>query len=88
MHLLYYMRLYYYIILYALCFYYIICIMFLLYITDGFDSRIFFFYLSYLNKLINILIIRRVRVEYYVNENTLKERLHLYFVKNQQSSEP
>ncbi|XP_047741157.1 potassium channel subfamily T member 2, partial [Hyalella azteca] len=28
----------------------------------------------------------RVRVEYYVNENTLKERLHLYFVKNQRSS--
>ncbi|XP_066945948.1 potassium channel subfamily T member 2 isoform X16 [Macrobrachium rosenbergii] len=28
----------------------------------------------------------RVRVEYYVNENTFKERLHLYFVKNQRSS--
>ncbi|KAK4312445.1 hypothetical protein Pmani_016133 [Petrolisthes manimaculis] len=27
-----------------------------------------------------------VRVEYYVNENTFKERLHLYFVKNQRSS--
>ncbi|KAL7645094.1 UNVERIFIED_CONTAM: hypothetical protein RMT77_003472 [Armadillidium vulgare] len=30
--------------------------------------------------------IPRVRVEYYVNENTIKERLHLYFVKNQRSS--
>ncbi|XP_045137434.1 potassium channel subfamily T member 2-like isoform X22 [Portunus trituberculatus] len=30
--------------------------------------------------------IPRVRVEYYVNENTFKERLHLYFVKNQRSS--
>ncbi|XP_069179342.1 potassium channel subfamily T member 2 isoform X5 [Procambarus clarkii] len=29
---------------------------------------------------------QRVRVEYYVNENTFKERLHLYFVKNQRSS--
>lgn len=28
----------------------------------------------------------RVRVEYYVNENTLKERLHLFFYKNQRSS--
>lgn len=28
----------------------------------------------------------RVRVEYYVNENTLKERLQLYFIKNQRSS--
>lgn len=28
----------------------------------------------------------RVRVEYYVNENTLKERLHFYFFKNQRSS--
>ncbi|XP_075735912.1 slowpoke 2 isoform X3 [Rhipicephalus microplus] len=28
----------------------------------------------------------RVRVEFYVNENTLKERLHLYFIKNQRSS--
>ncbi|KAL1425995.1 hypothetical protein MTO96_018644 [Rhipicephalus appendiculatus] len=27
-----------------------------------------------------------VRVEFYVNENTLKERLHLYFIKNQRSS--
>ncbi|XP_074602047.1 potassium channel subfamily T member 2-like isoform X2 [Brevipalpus obovatus] len=27
-----------------------------------------------------------VRVEFYVNENTLKEKLHLYFIKNQQSS--
>ncbi|XP_025832580.1 potassium channel subfamily T member 2 isoform X1 [Agrilus planipennis] len=30
--------------------------------------------------------IPRVRVEYYVNENTLKERLQLYFIKNQRSS--
>ncbi|XP_045137419.1 potassium channel subfamily T member 2-like isoform X9 [Portunus trituberculatus] len=30
--------------------------------------------------------VQRVRVEYYVNENTFKERLHLYFVKNQRSS--
>jgi hypothetical protein len=29
---------------------------------------------------------RRVRVEYYVNENTFKERLQLYFIKNQRSS--
>nr|CAD7589208.1 unnamed protein product [Timema genevievae] len=29
----------------------------------------------------------RVRVEYYVNENTFKERLQLYFIKNQRSSE-
>nr|CAD7195621.1 unnamed protein product [Timema douglasi] len=28
-----------------------------------------------------------VRVEYYVNENTFKERLQLYFIKNQRSSE-
>ncbi|XP_063591264.1 potassium channel subfamily T member 2-like isoform X8 [Penaeus indicus] len=28
----------------------------------------------------------RVRVEYYVNENTFKERLHLFCVKSQQSS--
>ncbi|XP_035706389.1 potassium channel subfamily T member 2-like isoform X3 [Folsomia candida] len=28
----------------------------------------------------------KVRVEYYVNENTIKERLHLYFIKNQRSS--
>ncbi|KAG7312981.1 hypothetical protein JYU34_000053, partial [Plutella xylostella] len=27
----------------------------------------------------------RVRVEYYVNENTFKERLQLYFIKNQRS---
>ncbi|CAG5099597.1 Similar to KCNT1: Potassium channel subfamily T member 1 (Gallus gallus) [Cotesia congregata] len=27
-----------------------------------------------------------VRVEYYVNENTFKERLQLYFIKNQRSS--
>ncbi|XP_039502421.1 potassium channel subfamily T member 2 isoform X8 [Drosophila santomea] len=30
--------------------------------------------------------IPRVRVEYYVNENTFKERLQLYFIKNQRSS--
>ncbi|XP_039953033.1 uncharacterized protein LOC120770006 [Bactrocera tryoni] len=29
--------------------------------------------------------IPRVRVEYYVNENTFKERLQLYFIKNQRS---
>ncbi|XP_022235515.1 potassium channel subfamily T member 1-like [Limulus polyphemus] len=29
--------------------------------------------------------IPRVRVEFYVNENTLKERLQLYFIKNQRS---
>ncbi|CAB0028981.1 unnamed protein product [Trichogramma brassicae] len=28
----------------------------------------------------------KVRVEYYVNENTFKERLQLYFIKNQRSS--
>ncbi|CRL02893.1 CLUMA_CG015879, isoform B [Clunio marinus] len=30
--------------------------------------------------------IPRVRVEYYVNENTFKERLQLYFIKNQRST--
>ncbi|XP_050423573.1 potassium channel subfamily T member 2 isoform X5 [Adelges cooleyi] len=30
--------------------------------------------------------IPRVRVEYYVNENTFKERLQIYFIKNQRSS--
>ncbi|XP_035208089.1 potassium channel subfamily T member 1-like, partial [Stegodyphus dumicola] len=30
--------------------------------------------------------IPRVRVEFYVNENTLKERLELFFIKNQRSS--
>ncbi|GAB6031498.1 hypothetical protein CHUAL_009271 [Chamberlinius hualienensis] len=30
--------------------------------------------------------IPRVQVEFYVNENTIKERLQLYFVKNQRSS--
>ncbi|XP_048506826.1 potassium channel subfamily T member 2 isoform X15 [Athalia rosae] len=30
--------------------------------------------------------IPRVRVEYYVNENTFNERLQLYFIKNQRSS--
>lgn len=28
----------------------------------------------------------RVRVQYYVNENTVKERLQLYFIKNRTSS--
>ncbi|KAI1290455.1 Potassium channel subfamily T member 1 [Halotydeus destructor] len=31
-------------------------------------------------------LIPRVRVEFYVNENTFKERLQLYFIKNQRSS--
>ncbi|CAG5024108.1 unnamed protein product [Parnassius apollo] len=30
--------------------------------------------------------VQKVRVEYYVNENTFKERLQLYFIKNQRSS--
>lgn len=30
---------------------------------------------------------RRVQVEFYVNENTFKERLKLFFIKNQRSSE-
>ncbi|KAI4478348.1 hypothetical protein M0804_012002 [Polistes exclamans] len=38
-------------------------------------ESIFFFSICY-----------RVRVEYYVNENTFKERLQLYFIKNQRSS--
>lgn len=38
------------------------------------------------HKLTRIIKFFRVRVEYYVNENTLKERLHLYFFKNQRSS--
>lgn len=29
----------------------------------------------------------RVQVEFYVNENTFKERLKLFFIKNQRSSE-
>lgn len=29
----------------------------------------------------------RVQVEFYVNENTCKERLKLFFIKNQRSSE-
>lgn len=33
-----------------------------------------------------MLFIFRVRVEYYVNENTFKERLQIYFIKNQRSS--
>ncbi|KAG8182946.1 hypothetical protein JTE90_003324 [Oedothorax gibbosus] len=32
------------------------------------------------------IIPERVRVEFYVNENTLKERLQLFFIKNQRSS--
>ncbi|KAL9875553.1 slowpoke 2 isoform 11-T12 [Glossina fuscipes fuscipes] len=34
----------------------------------------------------NVVIKSKVRVEYYVNENTFKERLQLYFIKNQRSS--
>lgn len=38
--------------------------------------------------LINLwLNVCRVAVEYYVNENTFKERLQLYFIRNQRSSE-
>jgi hypothetical protein len=37
------------------------------------------------SKVVN-LSFSRVRVEYYVNENTFKERLQLYFIKNQRSS--
>lgn len=44
------------------------------------------FLLVCLSRLI-FLSLGRVRVEFYVNENTLKERLHLYFIKNQRSSE-
>lgn len=33
-----------------------------------------------------LFVCSRVRVEYYVNENTFKERLQLYFIKNQRSS--
>lgn len=32
------------------------------------------------------LLSRRVQVEFYVNENTFKERLKLFFIKNQRSS--
>ncbi len=35
----------------------------------------------------NIIIPFRVQVEFYVNENTFKERLKLFFIKNQRSSE-
>ena len=35
----------------------------------------------------NFRFIFRVRVEYYVNENTFKERLQLYFIRNQKTSE-
>ncbi|XP_031341007.1 potassium channel subfamily T member 1-like [Photinus pyralis] len=38
--------------------------------------------LNYFGLVVNL----RVRVEYYVNENTFKERLQLYFIKNQRSS--
>ncbi|GFT43018.1 putative potassium channel [Nephila pilipes] len=34
----------------------------------------------------NLIKSYRVRVEFYVNENTLKERLQLFFIKNQRSS--
>lgn len=34
----------------------------------------------------HLFLLFRVRVEYYVNENTFKERLQLYFIKNQRSS--
>ena len=38
--------------------------------------------------LINLwLNVCRVAVEYYVNENTFKDRLQLYFIRNQRSSE-
>lgn len=43
------------------------------------NLNFFSLFLSYL--------VSRVRVEYYVNENTFKERLQLYFIKNQRSSE-
>lgn len=33
------------------------------------------------------LLLLRVQVEFYVNENTFKERLKLFFIKNQRSSE-
>lgn len=35
----------------------------------------------------NLIIPFRVQVEFYVNENTFKERLKLFFIKNQRSSE-
>ncbi|XP_076316319.1 potassium channel subfamily T member 2-like isoform X2 [Tachypleus tridentatus] len=37
-------------------------------------------------KLFRVRSEERVRVEFYVNENTLKERLQLFFIKNQRSS--
>uniref|UniRef100_A0A4W3K5T2 Potassium sodium-activated channel subfamily T member 2 n=1 Tax=Callorhinchus milii TaxID=7868 RepID=A0A4W3K5T2_CALMI len=33
-----------------------------------------------------VLIVHRVQVEFYVNENTFKERMKLFFIKNQRSS--
>lgn len=33
-----------------------------------------------------VAVLRRVQVEFYVNENTFKERLKLFFIKNQRSS--
>ncbi|XP_022242333.1 potassium channel subfamily T member 1-like [Limulus polyphemus] len=44
-------------------------------------------HLSVADSLDNVALhIPRVRVEFYVNENTLKERLQLFFIKNQRSS--
>lgn len=45
------------------------------------------YYILYIISLSLSLVSCRVRVEYYVNENTFKERLQLYFIKNQRSSE-
>lgn len=45
------------------------------------------YYILYIIFLSLSLVSCRVRVEYYVNENTFKERLQLYFIKNQRSSE-
>ena len=33
-----------------------------------------------------VFLLSRVQVEFYVNENTFKERLKLFFIKNQRSS--
>lgn len=43
--------------------------------------------LSPLAPSLNLLSSFRVQVEFYVNENTFKERLKLFFIKNQRSSE-
>ncbi|XP_022242998.1 potassium channel subfamily T member 1-like [Limulus polyphemus] len=49
------------------------------------ESR--FGHLSQADSLDNVALhIPRVRVEFYVNENTLKEQLQLFFIKNQRSS--